>query len=777
MTQVDTDVTEFTPIKAILADIAAYEREYRPWIDRAKGCIDRYRDVRPEPVNQTFILRKFNILWSNVETLQPTLYARLPQTVIERRFNDADPVGKLACEIGERLGNYVLETSAFDQIMRQCVKDRLLPGRGLLWIGYDSQGDDVETDDDVTDEAGNPIKNDDGTPKKETAYQKMSESVVPRYIDWKDWGHSPVRTWDEVKTIWRNVYMTEEELKDRFPDEWQDIPLDRKLQDSKEQTDFVIPQAVIREVYYKPTRKVYWVHTSVKDEPLDEADPPVDFEDFWSCPKPLWSTLTNDTLIPIPDFIYYQDQANELDIVTNRIARLTDALKAVGVYDASQPKLERILQPNGTPDNMLVPVDSWAQFMEKGGLAGSIQLVPIDTIVATLQALYEARTQIINVIYQVTGIADIIRGSTDPNETATAQNIKGQFASLRIRDTQAEVARFARDAIRLIIECGVRMFEPNTIADMVMAENFCPMTQQEQQLRQLAQTPQGQAFMKGKKMPPPQSFTQALQLMKDDKLRSFHIDIETDSTIAMNEQEEKQQATEFVTTIATFLGQAEPMLMQAPMLAPLVGETLQFLTRRYRAGRSLETTIDKVVQAMEQKAANPPPPQPDLAMQKQLMAAQNQIEQGKVQLDKKNNDLQATQAQIETMKKELLLIEQKLDMKSQMLEQKKTLAVKEVESTADQRDLDHMGNVLQFHQKQLTDESKQNQQKADAQTDTAGALSAMTQMAKFHADAMNEAMSRVGEHTKALSEAVQHLNKPRKLIRDPKTGKAIGSEV
>lgn len=638
MSEPDGTATGLTPIKAILADIQAYDREYRPWIDRAKGIIDRYRDIRPEPVNQTFVIRKFNILWSNVETLQPTLYARLPQTVIERRFKDEDPVGKLACEIGERMGNYILETSGFDQIMRQCVKDRLLGGRGLLWIGYDSDGEDVDTDQSVTDEAGAPVMNDDGSPKMETEYEKVSEAVVPKYIDWKDWGHSPVRTWDEVKTVWRNVYMTKEELIDRFGKETaEQIPLDRKLQDKKEQTDFVIPQAVIRECYYEPTRKVYWVHTAVHDKALDEADPPVSFENFWSCPKPLWSTLTNDTLIPIPDFIYYQDQANELDIVTNRIARLTDALKAVGVYDSSQPKLERILQPNGTPDNMLVPVDAWAAFAEKGGLAGSIQLVPVDMIVGIIQALYTAREQIIQVIYQVTGIADIIRGASNPNETATAQSLKGQYASLRIRDTQAEVARFARDSIRLIIECGLRMFEPATIAEMVMAENFCPLTPQEQQFRQMVQTPMGKAFMKGKKLPPPMSFMQALKMMQDDKVRSFHIDIETDSTIAMNEQEEKQQATEFVGAIGNLLAQAAPLLQQQPMLAPLIGETLLFVTRRFRAGRSLETTIEKVVQQLEQKAQQPPPPSPEM----QKIQAQSQGKQAEVQAN-----AQADQADI-----------------------------------------------------------------------------------------------------------------------------------
>ncbi len=59
------------PAASIRADIDAYEREFKPWMDRGDGILDRYRDDRPQPANQVIIIRKFNILWSNVETLKP----------------------------------------------------------------------------------------------------------------------------------------------------------------------------------------------------------------------------------------------------------------------------------------------------------------------------------------------------------------------------------------------------------------------------------------------------------------------------------------------------------------------------------------------------------------------------------------------------------------------------------------------------------------------------------------------------------------------------------
>ena len=74
---------------------------------------------------------------------------------------------------------------------------------------------------------------------------------------------------------------------------------------------------------------IRWVHKSVEDV-LDEQPPSMDLEGFFPWPRPLFATMTNESLQPVPDFYYYQDQADELDKVTNRLARVMDAMKVVG---------------------------------------------------------------------------------------------------------------------------------------------------------------------------------------------------------------------------------------------------------------------------------------------------------------------------------------------------------------------------------------------------------------------------------------------------------------
>ncbi|CAB4187847.1 hypothetical protein UFOVP1169_15 [uncultured Caudovirales phage] len=615
--------------KAILMQIDAYETQYQGWQQRGKAIIERYKDARlgqsMGPLNP-MVVRKFNILWSNVETLKPTLYARLPQMVVEREYKDKDPVARVACEIAERAGNYTLRKSGFDQVLRQCVHDRLLPGRAVAWVDYQVEGEQQPVVDPMT---GQPAI-DPMTGQPQMQFVKRSEKVVPKYCDWRDFGHSPVRLWTEVEYAWYRIYTTEDENKQQFPQFYGDgltgVPLDRKPEDDKDKVDTVIPQSTIYVVYCKKDRVIRYIHKDL-DTVLREQPPPVDFEDFWPWPRPLYATMTNESLQPVPDFYYYQDQADELDKITNRLARVMDAMKVTGVYDKNEGALQRLFHPNGAPDNLLSPVDNWQAFAEKGGFKGAFQLAPLEELGNTANMLTAQRDQVLQVIYQVTGIADIIRGASDPNETATAQGIKSQFASLRIKDTQAEVARFARDLGSMIVETIVENFEPKTIWEMTNAAAFCidPQTQQ----------------------PSEQLFTAALSMLRNQKLRDFQIDIETDSTIQLDDAAEKASAGEFIQACAQFIQAWGPVVQQQPLMYPMISEMLMFLVRRYRAGRSLEGIIE---QTMEQlKAASQQQQKPDPEMQK--AQAQMQIEQQKAQTQLQMKQQQAQlDAQLEREK-------------------------------------------------------------------------------------------------------------------------------
>jgi len=385
-----------TGLQKLLHNVAAYDNDFKKWEARAQKIIKRYRDDnRSQNTNET---AKFNILWSNVQTLIPAVYARLPKADVSRRFGDNDQVGRVASLLIERALDYEIEHYPdFRSTMKHCVEDRFLGGRGTSWVRYEPHVQAIDMPEDgleVTEDIDEPETGNQALAGEEPMEQIEYECAPVDYVHWKDFGHAVARTWEEVTAVWRWVYMTREALIERFGEEvGSKIPFDagpdtlkQYGQSTKEHT-----RAKICEYWDKETGKVYWFSKSMPNI-IDERDDPLELEGFFPCPKPLFATMTSDTLVPVPDFVLYQDQANELDILSDRIDGLVKALRVRGVYDASQPALQRLMTEG--ENNALLPVDTWLAFGEKGGLKGAIDFLPIDMIAQTLIQCYQARTEI-----------------------------------------------------------------------------------------------------------------------------------------------------------------------------------------------------------------------------------------------------------------------------------------------------------------------------------------------------------------------------------------------
>jgi hypothetical protein len=606
-----------TGVQKWLNVISQYDNEFKKWEARTNKIVRRYRDDnRNQNTNET---AKFNILWSNVQTLIPAVYARLPKADVSRRFGDNDPVARVASQLIERALDFEIEHyTDFRSTMRHAVEDRFLGGRGVAWVRYephvraqDEPEDGFQITEDVDEPDGNEqIKNTmtlDGAigeelePQEEIEY----ECAPTDYVHWKDFGHSVARTWEEVTQVWRWVYMTKESLIERFGEETaKSIPLDAGPETNKQYStqskDFT--RAKICELWDKESGKVYWISKSSPNI-LDERDDPLQLENFFPCAKPLYATMTSDTLVPVPDFVLYQDQATDLDILTDRIDGLVKALRVRGVYDASQPTLQRLLTEGD--NNTLIPIDKWMAFSEKGGLKGSIDLLPIDTLANALLQCYRAMNEIKTQIYEITGISDIIRGQGAASETATAQQIKGQYAGLRLRSMQEDVALFASELFQLKAQVICTKFQPSTILQYAAAE---------------AMQPADQALI-----------PQALMLLKDKPLRSFRIQVDSDSLVQIDENQNKRDRVEFLQAMGGFLTQALPMGQQAPELVPMLIELVKFGVGAYKKAAPIEGTIDQAMQELQMKqqqaSQQPPPPNPEVLK----MQAEQQFEQMKMQ--------------------------------------------------------------------------------------------------------------------------------------------------
>lgn len=613
-----------------IGEIDAAEREAAAWIKRGRKIVSLYKDSRPEESRKR---RRFNILWSNVETIGPAIYARTPQAVVSRRFKDADPVGRQASEVLERAIQYSLEEYDFDARLLLCRQDYLLPGRGQVWVRYDpviekSAASDTDPDD----------------PNPEDHEEVTYEAVCCDHVAWDDFAtFGQAREWAEVPAVSRRVFLTRAELVKRFgADIGQQVPLDWTPKGRPSANDDA-KKAVVYEIWDKTSKQAIWISKGYAVGPLDRRDDPLGLKDFFPCPEPIYSTLGPDSLIPVPDYVYYQDQAEEADELTARIGELIKALRLVGFYAGSE-KAEVMQVFAAGNENTLIPIDSWAAFSERGGVKGIIEWVPIDAVIQALEGCTKMRQQVIEDIYQITGISDIMRADSDPAETATATKLKGVWGSLRVRDRQKDLARFARDIIRLKGEIIASKFGADTLKKMTgvqmltNAERDMARKQYQLMVQQMQQAAQPHAPVPGQPMPqqmgaphppqipgqppaassPPQlppppanltdpTWEDVMAVLSNQATRQFRVEIESDSTIDPDDEAEKAAAVEFVETIGQIITNAGPMVQMAPPLGRLVGESIKFLTRRYRVGREMEEIIDQVMDEIGKMPPVPPP--------------------------------------------------------------------------------------------------------------------------------------------------------------------------
>lgn len=645
------------------------------WHKRGDIILKHYRDDRPE--GDKGVAKKFNLFWSNSKVKNPAVYSKAPQPICERRFLDKDPTGRVAATILERALRYEMPTSGFHKTLKRCRTDWSTVGRGQVWIRYNPKfGEAIspeQTGDNDIEINGKLVDEDREENIEAQQREVLSESLCVDYVHWKDFYIFPAsaRTWDEVEGVGRKILMSRQDCIDNFGEEiGKKIELDCKPKtDANEGGASTLSgkegmQATTYEIWWKPTKKVYFIAQSYL-ELCKEAEDPLRLENFFPCPEPWSATMTNDSMIPVPDYAEAQDQYIQIDELSKRIDILTESCKVIGVYDASAQALKRVFQEAQEPN--LIPVDSWAMFAEKGGLKSAIDWVPIEQIAKTLQVLIEVRAKIIEDLDRLTGINDIMRGTSDARETMGAQRLKTNGANIRIDDEREEAARFCRDIIAIMGELVAEHYDPQTLIQVsgamydegldppdlpapppnpMMGHNGGPPLSPPPSPnppagamppQAPAQPPLGAPMPAGAPLPetPEQKqarkdkmIADAIMLLRNEKLRGFRIDIETDSTVNPDAEQEKEQRIAFVEGVTKFIETAGQVTATVPEFAPLAAKMLQFAVRGFRVGRDLESSIEDFCEKAEKKskeAAANPKPDPE------MMKAQAEIDRQRIE--------------------------------------------------------------------------------------------------------------------------------------------------
>lgn len=697
--------------KAWLNLIADAEKAFKRYQEICDGIDKKFADLE-RMATSVGNDREFQLFWANIQVLGPSIYSRPPVPVVVPRFRNRKPIPRTASELLERATNVSFEKEDIDATMILIRDDLTRLARGCAWVRYEDK----------------------------TRRGKKHERVCIDHVDRRDFLCSPARKWQEVDWVARRAWMTADEMQERFEgDKWKGAAFEENDRDQKDRGNRdPILKAGVWEIWSKCEDRVVWVTEGVEDV-LDSGEPHLDLEGFFPCPRPALATLQPGSMVPVPDYVYYKDQISEINELTARISALAEGLKLKGFYPGGGEIGDAIEAAMARNDDqaIMVPIANWAAF---GGSGEQIIWLPIDMVATTIAGLVDLRKQLIDDVYQITGLSDIMRGSTNANETLGAQELKSQYGSVRVRDRQNELVRIARDITRISAEIMAENFDQKTLEEMTqmdlptdsdirkqikeledqgkqIAANVQKQIKQAQQdpemmakakenpeeagkalqqMQQQAQEQLGQIQEQVEKIGETVTIDQVMKLLKDQRLRPFVLDIETDSTIAPDENAQKQRATEFITSVGGYMGQAFPLVQAMPQAAPLVSDMLKYVASQFRAGRELDTTIDEFAENMKAAAAQPAPnPEADAAqasaqMEQQRMAMDKQKMQVEMQAKQADAQMKMQQAQAEEQRKQqsaqadLQIKSQLADHQAKLLEAKTAQEMQAIQLKAQQ---------------------------------------------------------------------------------------------
>lgn len=675
------------------SDDHAESDEVVEWLKELDEARKREKDFRREGNRIVSIyegskkeVTPFNILYSNTETLMPALYNSTPTPVVQRRFKDEDQLGKMASMVTERALKYLIDDgntqyTSFDDLMKSATLEALLPGRGLTRFKYDAQLEKAENVAAAKMVEADGVDDPDDKPTEVEVPETVKyETVCGEEVPWDRFLHGNAKKWKDVPWLAFEHFMTREELKGAFGKLGAKVPVTELIKDDDQDvsdSDSItkssasgtagVKVAQVFEVWDKIQRKVVFISPQWKAGPLKKVADPLKLTGFYPCPKPLTFIGKVSTLTPVAVYTLYEEQAKELNRITIRINKLIVALKVRGLYDSTVEGIEKVMKAD---DNVLIPAENVAAMLAQGNpLEKAIFLMPIEKLVTVLQQLYIQREQVKTIIYELTGVADIMRGSSQASETLGAQKLKNQWGTLRLKKTQKEVMRYARESLRIIAEIAISKLSTETLKAMTglpyptgeeKAQAQALAQQVQQQQMQMAQ----QAQMAGQPPPAPQppppeiaqalalpSWDELLTLLRDDSQRSYRVDIETNSTVDAEATEDKEDISELLNAISQFLNGVGPMVKDGTLPFEVAQGMLLAVVRRYRFGPELEDQLKKMkppAPNADPAAAEKAQAEVQKAMEKLKQAEEafgKQQQQAQLALDKQVADLELEKRQ------------------------------------------------------------------------------------------------------------------------------------
>ena len=556
------------------------------------------------------------LIHANVDVLKPMIFSETPQPVVRRRWRGDgrfDETDLMAAEAAQRIATYMLDVEDFDGAMMGARDDWLIVGRGSARAIYKME----------TGQKPGP----DGLPVE----AKTSERVCPRHSEWRRTLYAPASSWHDMPWIAFEVPLTRSKIEKRFPAHAGRFAYNQKglidkgkaiSDDDRETGGFAsmpsdesgapVPSpfdtAMVWEIWCRDTKEVIWWSPAAPGAILDRVPDPLHLEDFYPSPKPLLATTRSASMTPRSDIRYYERRAKEIDKASKKLASILEVISISGLFPGDMAsEVQKLL--DGT--NKMIPVAAWLKFLEKGGATSIIQWLPLKDIIVAAQALVQMREQARQAMFEASGVSDIMRAQGDPNETATAQQLKGRYAGLRLSERQRRMALFALDLLRIMVEIAFEHFDTATLAEIAGLD--LPMTEaerqaaiQRQQMTQALyakmveanQMAEAEGVAVQPLPPPPEevkipatSWELVHDRLRSDFKRKITVSIETQSTVLADETSDKEARIEFLNAFASLTSTLVPLAMGGQIDMKTVKELLMFGVRGFPKSRTIESHI------------------------------------------------------------------------------------------------------------------------------------------------------------------------------------------
>lgn len=610
-----------------LAEIAAAKDRASDWYDSAEDAEKQYVDDCERAFGSV------NLFWANVETQKAAIgedFGKPQVTRVNQPENDGG-LSRHIATVWERSITAAVKDTNDNHDIGLAVNDIFVPGRGQVWLELE-----------VKEEAGKP---------------KWVSAPLVR-VKYCDYLEGVATRWGDVPWVARRHEFTKDELMQECglsEDDADDVPMNSRLGERKKRKgrrrkgDEQFMRAEVWEIWTKFPRKGRLYVAVGHDEVLCWDDDPYKLKNFFPCPRSIRAN-GDESMEPITDYSRCEDQFLELNRISERIYVLTETLRRRGVHDKAFKEMGDLAL---SPDNTSLAVENWADLQAKGGLPSVMQWEDLQPTILVLVELHKQRRELIDVIYELSGVSDVARGMTNPNETLGAQKLKASFGSGRFRARETDARRFAAEAYQLKAEVIAEHFPREQLQEMsgMQLPTAADVAKAKKQLGELIAQYQG-AQQAGIQLPLPNqaqidhlqklantrfTWEDVSKVLRSDYRRCYSVECETDQTKFMDEAADKAAVTEMFTTSVNALNQLAPMIAGNPKTGEVFKQLFTFMISRFRPGRAMEEGFERVfdeaiAKATQQAGAQQPPSPEVLVAQAKQKTAEVGLQTAQVRL-------------------------------------------------------------------------------------------------------------------------------------------------